>query len=225
MSQKKRKKLSTAQRRQVVARLYMQGKLQHEIGEEVQVTQSTVSRDLQAIREQWQEAAILDFNEAVNRELDRLDLYEKELWEAWERSKQPGGKTHTSVKGVTAKLSDYEITDEGIQHKGKRKHVPLETSTRKTSYARDGNPMFMRLLLQVSQQRTEILMLAIPDGEEDMGEADQFFEALTASANAAWSGVEDAQWEDVEEEENDDAGGNDDSNDSAGGSRFKLLGD
>src|SRR5690606_7203600 len=144
-------------------RRFLQGIFQREIAEEVGVTQGTVSKDLEAIRQAWAESPLIDFNEAVNRELERLDTYEAELWEAWERSKQPGGKTHTSVKGITAKLSDYEITEKGIQHKGKRKHVPLETSTRKTSYARDGNPMFMRLLLQVSQQRTEILMLAIPD--------------------------------------------------------------
>ncbi len=223
MSPKKRKKLSQAHRRALVARLFLQGKFQHEIATEAGCTQGTVSKDLEVIRKAWAESPLIDFNEAVQRELQRLDLYERELWEAWERSKKPVVKKDTRVKGVSAKASDYEITPDGIIQESKgqqRKHYPLETQKRETTYERDGNPLFMRLLLQVSRDRVELLMLAIPEGDEDMGTAQSFFDALVASAEAAWSGVEEAEWEEVEGEDEGSAGGDDDPP-----SHFKLLGD
>ncbi len=76
------------QRRQRVAELYVKGLSQHQIAEQVGVTQKTICKDLQVVREQWQESALLNFNERTALELARLDRLESEAWAAFERSKR-----------------------------------------------------------------------------------------------------------------------------------------
>src|SRR5436190_23722016 len=49
---------------------------------------STISRDIKAIKEEWKAARVRDLDEALGRELAKLDHLEREAWEAWERSKR-----------------------------------------------------------------------------------------------------------------------------------------
>lgn len=76
-----------ADRRRVAA-LYLQGRYQADIAAELGVDQSTVSRDLAAIRKEWRASSVRDFDEARAQELAKIDELEREAWAAWERSKQ-----------------------------------------------------------------------------------------------------------------------------------------
>ncbi|MDB5306898.1 MAG: hypothetical protein JWO38_1100 [Gemmataceae bacterium] len=58
-------------RRVKVARGYLAGKTQSELASELGVTQACISLDLKAIRVEWRESALIDFNEARARELAR----------------------------------------------------------------------------------------------------------------------------------------------------------
>jgi hypothetical protein len=78
--------------------MYLQGYLQAEIAEVLGVSQPQISYDLARIREQWRESALIDFNEAKNRELERIDLLEREYWEQWKKSKEGGVKTKGQKK-------------------------------------------------------------------------------------------------------------------------------
>src|SRR5262245_46932315 len=78
-----------ADRRRKVAALYLQGRTIYEIGPELGVSVSTVSRDPEAVRNEWLAPAAADFNQRKAEELQRLDLLESEAWGAWERSKGP----------------------------------------------------------------------------------------------------------------------------------------
>lgn len=66
-----------------IARCYLHGMSQMEIGEMLGVSQSQISRDLKVLRERWQKSALLDINEAKAQELARIDNLEREYWEAW----------------------------------------------------------------------------------------------------------------------------------------------
>lgn len=88
------------QRRCKVAEMYLRGCSQRQIGQAVSVSQTTVFKDLQAVRKAWKDSMIRDFDEAKARELEKIDLVEREAWAAWERS-QKNAVTHT--KGVNSK--------------------------------------------------------------------------------------------------------------------------
>jgi hypothetical protein len=81
-------------RRQRVAALYLRGRTQTSIAEELGCDQATVSRDLASLRGEWKESALRDFDEAKALELARVDALESEAWSAWEAGKKPaaGGK-------------------------------------------------------------------------------------------------------------------------------------
>jgi hypothetical protein len=95
-----RRDVRVAQRRQLAADLYLQGKTQAEIALTCNVTQQQISSDLYAIQKRWIKDATLDFNQIKSRELARIDRVEREAWAAYERSKQ-AFKSHTvKAKGT-----------------------------------------------------------------------------------------------------------------------------
>ena len=98
----KRTKLQRQLDRETVARLTLQGWSQLDIAQFLEVDQSTVSRYLRAIQQQWKESAIRDFDLDRQRELQRLSLLEKEYWAGWQRS-QEGKETSVNEKLVTGK--------------------------------------------------------------------------------------------------------------------------
>jgi hypothetical protein len=82
-------------RREQVAVLYCQGRYQTEIARQLGVTQQQISLDLQILRQKWLASALRDFDAAKAQELQKLDVLEREAWEAWERSKAPREVTLT----------------------------------------------------------------------------------------------------------------------------------
>lgn len=76
-------------RRVDVARLYLQGKYQHEIATLTGVTQQQICKDLKAIDAQHKAAAVADLALKRTRSEDVLLLVQREAWDAWARSCQP----------------------------------------------------------------------------------------------------------------------------------------
>ena len=75
-----------ADRRRLVAELYLKGKYQTEIAKESGVTQQQISSDLKQIRKAWLEAGIRDFDAIKSEQLAKLDVLENTYWKAWEES-------------------------------------------------------------------------------------------------------------------------------------------
>ncbi len=130
-----------AARRERVAALYLQGKSQYAIGRELGLTQTNVSRDLDAIRQVWLANAVRDYGERQAEELAKCDRLEAEAWEAWERSKQPAETT-------TAERVTLDGTD--------------RTKAAKRTEGRDGNPTFLTVVERCIAKRCEILGLDAP---------------------------------------------------------------
>jgi hypothetical protein len=126
------KKLQILKRRQQVAELYLQCWAQAAIAEHLGVDQSTVSGDLRALRREWRDSALRDFNQAQAEELQRIDRVEREAWAAWELSKKPAQSA--VVNG-----------DAGSQ--------------RKTIKNRHGDPRMLELALKCVAQRRALLAL------------------------------------------------------------------
>jgi hypothetical protein len=143
------KRLAILRRRQQVAELYLQSWSQAAIAERLQVDQSTISGDLKAIRREWRESAIRDFNQAQAEELQKIDRVEREAWAAWELSKKP------SQSAVVDGDADSQ-------------------QARKTIKNRHGDPRLLEVVLKCIVSRREILGLdaptkiapVMPDGQE-----------------------------------------------------------
>lgn len=78
--------MKAVERRPKVVAMYLKGKRQSEIAQEMGVSTMAISRDLAAIRQEWLKSSLIDFNEAKARELTRIDNLESTYWQAWERS-------------------------------------------------------------------------------------------------------------------------------------------
>lgn len=124
-------------RRQQVAEKYLQGRTQAEIARQLSVSQATVSSDLKAIRRVWRDSQIRDFDEAVELELQKLQLLEREAWEGWQRSQQP-----------------LELT-RVVQGEGGKK-------AEKTVRGQHGDPRFLELVHRASVGRRALLGLDAP---------------------------------------------------------------
>jgi len=136
-----KKRLEIKQRQAQVSDLSLKGYSQTAIAKQLGVTQATVSNDLKALREVWRASKIRDFDLDVSIELERLNLIEREMWEAWERSKKPSQSAVLIGEGVTQ-------------------------PARKTLKNQNGDPRYMMVVLHCHQSRRELLALDPPKRDE-----------------------------------------------------------
>lgn len=143
----RREAAQVARDRKKIAGLYLKGWLQVDIAQEVGIDQSTVSRDLKAIRDEWLKSTLVDFNEAEGRELAKIDAVEVEAWAAFERSKE-----------------DREISvQESVDGDSNRQKAQIRTE------GRDGDPKWLEIVLKCSEQRRKILGIDAPVKSEVTG--------------------------------------------------------
>jgi predicted transcriptional regulator len=136
-----------AHRRQI-ADLYLRGRLQAEIAEQVGISQSTVSRDLKALQGEWLRSALMDFNEAKARELAKIDHLERTYWAAWQRSQEDAETEATKA---------IDVKD------GKR----YEVATQRKGQA--GDPRFLQGVQWCIERRCKIIGVDAPDRHEHSG--------------------------------------------------------
>jgi predicted transcriptional regulator len=94
-----------AGRRRKAARLSLRGLSQAKIARRLGCSQSTVSRDLEAVRAAWLADATLAMDAIKAKELAKLDELEATYWRAWERSVGEHTKTTVTDKATGAETS------------------------------------------------------------------------------------------------------------------------
>jgi Putative ATPase subunit of terminase (gpP-like) len=100
MATRHNRRFIAAHRRQQVTEMYLQGRSQAEIAETLGVVQSTVCADLERVRKDWQASAHTDYAEIRVREVEKLNLIEKEAWAAWQRSQKPAQSAVVTGEGI-----------------------------------------------------------------------------------------------------------------------------
>lgn len=160
-------------RRTRVLDLYLRAMTQHEIAEEVGVSQKTVSRDIEAARAEWREARKLSIDEWKERELRRIDAIERAAWAGWERSLSTKRVQHQESRlgARKANAGDPPVTGGSIK-------------VRQEEQA--GNPAFLERVGWCVDQRCKILGLIAPKKREvraGMLRADERLERLAALLN------------------------------------------
>lgn len=127
--------------REEIARLYLQRWTQAEIGRKLGLSRQQVGYDLEAVRQEWLQSSLVNFNALKAEQLARIDRLEAVHWEAWEASKKPRETT----------LS--EQTDGGD---GKRVRAQIR---KEDQY---GDPRFLAGVQACIKQRCDILGLNAP---------------------------------------------------------------
>ena len=121
-----------------IAKAYLKGRVQSEIAKELGVTQACISRNLKAIRREWLKSSLVNFNEAVAKELAKVDNLERVYWEGWERSQK-----------------------EALTRSSKIANGTIER-TRKLE-EKVGNPQFLQGVQWCIDKRCKLLDLDAPD--------------------------------------------------------------
>lgn len=130
------------------AELYKEGWTQSRIAQEIGVSQAQISYDLAAIRKEWRESALRDFDAAKMRELEKIDLIESEAWEAYHRSKEERQKAvKEKVEGDTSGRTKVQVTTEKV----------------------DGDPRFLSQIMACIDRRCKILGINAPERHELTG--------------------------------------------------------
>jgi hypothetical protein len=150
---KKRNAAQIARDRRRIADLYLQGWLQADIGDELSISQATVSRDLKALHAVWLKSALLDYDKGKARELARIDRLEREYWNAWGRSCQDAETLTQKTKGKVQ------------QRKGERGELVAEqpAEATKTTKGQAGDPRFLAGVQWCIERRCKLLGLDRPD--------------------------------------------------------------
>jgi len=136
MGNRNNDELDVLHRRKQVVELYLQGWSQPAIADHLQVSQPTICGDLKAIRQDWRDSTIRDFDELRATELQKLDLIEREAWGAWQRSQKPA--------------QSAVVTGEGQDQRA-----------RKSMKHQYGDPRFLQLVSHCIGQRRAILGLDV----------------------------------------------------------------
>jgi hypothetical protein len=114
MANQRNHEFALAHRRQQVTELSLQGWSQTSIAAHLGISQSTVSEDMQHVREAWQESAVSMIDEIRARELTKIDLVEREAFAAWFRSQKPAQSAVVTGDGtgnLTRKSMKHQTGD------------------------------------------------------------------------------------------------------------------
>jgi hypothetical protein len=120
------------------------------------LSESQVYADINRLRARWREEAIVERTTAMGEVLRGLRRQEEELWAAWERSKEGVTRTTLSKSVKPAKSEDgATATDREVK-----------TGVKESSA---GDATFMRLILDIQQERAKLLGLYAPVKQEHSG--------------------------------------------------------
>lgn len=140
-------------RRQNVAKLYLEGNTQTEISTKLRVSQATISSDLTAIRKQWLEKSVRDFDTRKSEELAKLDALERTLRLGYERSCQ---EVVTS-KSKTEKSRQHQSNAGRGRRPGSTKLVPVRTTTESNKRTQCGDVRFLEQIKDVIVLRLRLM--------------------------------------------------------------------
>lgn len=144
-----------ARDRRRISRLYLQGALQVDIADQLGLDQSTVSRDLKALHQEWLDSAAVDYNQAKANELAKIDNLELVAWEAYQSSIEPiikrktakkvSGETTEATQEVSLGYGDPRFLDKVSWCIDRRcKLLGLDAPTRNVVTGGDGNAITIR---------------------------------------------------------------------------------
>ena len=148
---KRRSNGQLARDRRRISDLYLQGWIQADIAEEVGIDQSTVSRDISFLQDEWQKSSLVDIDAKKAEELAKVDRLEREYWRAWDESCKD------------AETIRQEGTKPAVGEKVKADKII------KTAKGQAGDPRFLTGIQWCINKRCEIIGIDAPKKLEHTG--------------------------------------------------------
>lgn len=152
------KKRTPAQREAdlvTIGQMYLLRIPQHEIAESLGLSRQQIGYDLTELFTRWKATAVAHYDEAIGRELARLDIVERNAWAGYERT-----------NGVVQKRTSRPV-------KGKRRnqtgdgYVVVEVESKDQA----GDPKYLAIILRCVELRAKLLGLVDFDlhkGDQDV---------------------------------------------------------
>ena len=138
---------AVASRRCSVASFYLSGMTQAEIASRLNLTQQQISLDIKAIRKNWMESSIRDFDAIKAEQLAKIDNLEREAWIAWNASREDA-----------VAIKQFEV--DGVSR--------YETVTKGQS----GDPRFLQIIQDCIRERLKIIGAYSAERREHSGSVD-----------------------------------------------------
>lgn len=160
----KQTQLRVNERRQEVARLFLQGVPQYQIGRHLKVSQTLVSLDLKALNEEWLESARRDTDALKAEQLAKLTRLESAAWEAWLESREDlEARSRDTVKGRVGKDGEP---------------LPDQVRTSKRRMKSSGVPAYLQTALDCWDKRCKLLGLYPKEDKDKAGATGPGWEVL-----------------------------------------------
>ena len=137
--------------RRRISDLYLQGWIQVDIAKDVNLDQSTVSRDIQYLQTEWQQSSLVDIDSKKAEELAKVDRLEREYWRAWDESCKDA---ETIRQEGSKSIVDNKIKPDKIV---------------KTAKGQAGDPRFLVGIQWCINKRCEIMGIDAPKKLEHTG--------------------------------------------------------
>lgn len=134
----------------LVSNFYLQGLNQGDIATKVGIDQTTVSRTLKTLQAKWAEKSVMNIDARKRVELERIDLVEREAWQAWERSKGDKTEQLTRSKALPS-----------VKDPSKLEVQPV-TDIQQRKWVTEGNPKYLNVIMECVERRCKILGIDAP---------------------------------------------------------------
>lgn len=178
-------------RRREVAKLVRLGRSYAEIADAVDVAKSTVSRDVQRLKEQWREEASRDMEEHMARRLAELKAIKREAFAAWLESREGPRREKVRTEGegrsVTSVGEDGELDTEAAV-------TEVEEVTKEVTRVAGGDAKHLKNMLDAEKEIQDLL--GVQDYQRD-GEGDRIKDLVEVMERTAEE-IDMQQFEDEE---------------------------
>lgn len=148
--------------KRVAIEMSLQGYYQDEIAETLGVSRSQVQYDLKQARAEWKERSIAEQTEAINAELERINLIEKNAWREYRRSMKDRNQVINRNKTSTM---------QGTAGNENEQQVTTEEQT--------GDPRYLTIINDCRKDRMKLL--GIGTDKMDLNVRDKTFEFIIGS--------------------------------------------
>lgn len=132
--------------RATIAQMTLKGRSQLEIADFLELSQGQVSKELKKVKAEWQAASAHDHALQRGRVLAKLELTEREFWEAWQASREQ--KESALVEQLAIATG---IGEDGTGN--------TRTKKQKRTEDQHGNPAYLRGVLDCVKEEAKLLSL------------------------------------------------------------------
>lgn len=156
MAAPKRDKLTREQDLNVLTKLYFKHVPQTEIAKQLGISQGQVSQDLKKLIIRWEEVNLHQIDRYKAQQLERINVMEEEMWDAWELSKSVAKRIHTRSRAGKMKKDSVTGAVDHDENDGFWRTGLQEEETR------GGDMQYFNGIQWCCQERSKILGLYAP---------------------------------------------------------------